>query len=156
MMPKTKDNLPDVCPFSEQYDETDEMIRDLATEKGLPDGIDPDLVGGDPDGHHYWGNGNEERHRESVEWRVRLFWELKARPSWVAAWRAAKRLDEQVEELCEAKGLRFAPHECPPWWVRVDDELPPFGGEFDDPWVESQRLAQRLRRRLEAEIKAKA
>jgi hypothetical protein len=50
----------------------------------------------------------EERHKASVEWRVKLFCELKARPEWVAAWRVAKRMDERVEELCERKGLRFA------------------------------------------------
>src|SRR5688572_18402036 len=119
-MPKARSDLPDTCPFSEEYNELDAMIRDLGREKGLPPGIHPDTVGGDPDGHSYWGNGQEERHRQSVEWRVKLFWELKARPEWVAAWRAAKRMDERVEELCERKGLRFAPHECPPWWVRCD------------------------------------
>lgn len=146
-------DLPDVCPFSEEYDEVDEMIRDLATETGLPYGINPDLVGGDPDWHHYWGSlpGDHERHKASVEWRVKLFWELKARPAWVAAWRTAKRMDERVEELCERKGLRFAPHECPPWRVRVDDELPPPTGGGDH-WTDSKRLAQRLRRQLEAEL----
>jgi hypothetical protein len=154
-MPRTKNDLPDVCPFSEEYDEVDEMIRDLATEKGLPYGINPDLVGGDPDYHAYWGSLPEdrERHKASVEWRVKLFWELKARPAWVAAWRAAKRMDERVEELCERRGLQFAPHECPPWWVRCDEELPPARTGFDH-WEGTRRLAQRLRRELEAEIRA--
>jgi hypothetical protein len=152
-MPRTKDDLPDVCPFSAEYDEIDAMLHDLAVERGLPHGINPDLVGGDPDWHHYWGQGNEERHKVSVEWRVKLFWELKARPAWVAAWRAARRMDERVEALCEAKGWRFAPSECPPWAVRVDDELPPSTGCFDL-WADSARLAQRLRRELEDEIRA--
>ena len=80
------------------------MIRDLATEKQLPHDISPDLVGGDPDYHYYWGSGQEERHRQSVEWRVKLFHELKARPAWVAAWRAEREMDERVKELCEARG----------------------------------------------------
>jgi hypothetical protein len=150
-MPRTRNNLPDTCPFSEEYDEIDEMIRDLVAEKGLPHGIHPDCVGGDPDWHQYWGVGSEERHKQSVEWRVKLFHELRSRPAWVTEWRAAKRLDERIEALCEAKGLRFAPHECPPWWVRVDDELPPSTGGGDH-WTDSKRLAQRLRRQLEAEL----
>ena len=99
-----RDELPDTCPFSDEYDELDEMIRDLAHEKELPHGIHPDCVGGDPDYHHYWGNGQQERHQQSVAWRVKLFWELKARPEWVAAWRAARDLDCRIKALCERKG----------------------------------------------------
>jgi hypothetical protein len=146
----SSDDLPAACPFSEQYDEIDEMIRDLAHEKDLPYGIHPDSVGGDPDYHHYWGNGQEERHRQSVEWRVKLFWELKARPAWVASWRAEKRLDERVKELCEAKGLRFGLWEMPPW--RAPDELPegwhPEWGNV----LESLPQAVELRRQLIREI----
>jgi hypothetical protein len=145
--------LPDTCPFAEQYGEIDEMIRDLAHEKDLPDGIHPDCVGPDPDYHHYWGNGQEERHQQSVEWRVKLFWELKARPEWVAAWRAAKRLDERIRALCERKGLRFAPWEVPPW--RAPDELPPgFRPQAMHSYDASLPQAVELRRQLIAELRA--
>jgi hypothetical protein len=153
-MPKTKADLPDACPFSEHYDEIDAMIRALGREKGLPHGISPDIVGGDPDYHGYWGNGQEERHRQSVEWRVKLFHELRARPEWVQQWRAAREMDRRVEELCAQKGLTFGPWECPPWWVQADDEIPEPRGEFDC-WEATVPLAIRLRRQLEAEIRAR-
>jgi hypothetical protein len=44
-----------------------------------------------------------------------------------------------------------ASRECPPWQVRVDDKLSEQRGS-DRIWDE--RLAQRLRRELEAEIRA--
>jgi hypothetical protein len=47
-------------------EELNELIGALAKEKGLPPGISPDLVGPDLDNHYYWGQGQEERHRESV------------------------------------------------------------------------------------------
>jgi hypothetical protein len=64
-MPKT--DLPETCPFDEAYTELDQMIRDLARERDLPPGISPDIVGGDPDYHHYWGCGRRSgtRHRSS-------------------------------------------------------------------------------------------
>jgi hypothetical protein len=146
MMPRTTE-----LPADLDLEELNEMIRDLGREKGLAPGIHPDLIGPDEDYHHYWGNGNEERHKESVAWRRKLIAELKRRPDWIAEWRAAAEMDRRVEAICERKGLRFSPHECPPWWIRVDTELPPRRGS-DDLWTESARLAQRLRRELEAEI----
>jgi hypothetical protein len=145
--------LPDTCPFSDEYDELDEMIRDLAHEKELPHGIHPDCVGGDPDYHHYWGNGQQERHQQSVAWRVKLFWELKARPEWVAAWRAARDLDCRIKALCERKGYAFKPWETPPW--RAPDELPEgYHPEWENMWLASLPQAVELRRELIAEIEA--
>jgi hypothetical protein len=140
-----KDELPaDLDP-----EELNEMIRDLGREKGLAPGIHPDLIGPDEDYHHYWGNGDEERHKESVAWRRKLIAELKRQPEWVRQWLADAEMDRRVRELCEEKGLIFYPFECPPWAVRADDELPE---SHDNHWFGSARLAQRLRRQLEAEI----
>jgi hypothetical protein len=148
-----RDDLPETCPFSDEYGEIDKMIRDLAQEKDLPDGIHPDLVGPDPDYHKYWGWGQDERHQQSVEWRVKLFVELKARPAWVAAWRAAKRLNERIKELCEAKGLRFRTFEVPPW--RAPDELPEgYRPERGNAWTESLPEAVQLRQQLIRELEA--
>ena len=83
-------------------DELDAMIRDLAQEKGLPDGICPDLVGPDPDNHGYWGSGNEEDHEQSCIWRGKLLAELRRRPGWRKAWRAEQELNRRIEALCEA------------------------------------------------------
>jgi hypothetical protein len=144
--------LPDTCPFSEGYDEIDEMIRDLAHEKDLPDGIHPDLVGGDPDYHHYWGWGNAERHQQSVEWRVKLFWELKRRPEWIAEWRAARDLNRRIKALCGRKGYEFKPWEVPPW--HAPDELPQGHPGWTNEYLESLPHAVRLRRQLIAELEA--
>ena len=57
-------------------------------------------------------------YREGQKWRRKALAELKRRPAWVAEWLADAEMDRRVEELCAAKGLSFAPHECPPWWVR--------------------------------------
>jgi hypothetical protein len=132
-------------------DELNCMIRDLGREKGLAPGIDPDLIGPDEDYHHYWGNGNEERHKQSVAWRRKLIAELKRRPDWIAEWRAAAEMDRRVQALCQRKGLTFQPWECPPWRVGAHEELPPRNGT-DGIWDESRRLAQRLRRELETEL----
>jgi hypothetical protein len=132
-------------------EELNEMVRDLGREVGLPFGIHPDLIGPDPDFHGYWGCGQEERHKQSVAARRELIAELQRRPDWIAAWRAEREMDQRVRALCEEKGLEFAPWECPPWAVRVDDELPDLGGTY---WEQSMPLAQRLRRQLEAEIRS--
>jgi hypothetical protein len=148
MMPKSE--LPDDL----NPDELNAMIRDLAREKGLPVGIHPDLIGPEEGYHHYWGTGQEDRHRHSVEWRHKLIAELMRRPDWIREWRAAKALDQRVRELCERKGLRFKPWEMPPWQVRLDDP----SADPDNPWEEgylaTAPMARRLRRELEAEIEA--
>ena len=87
-------------------------------------------------------------YREGQTWRRKALAELKRRPAWVAEWLADAEMDRRVEELCAAKGLSFAPHECPPWWVQSTETIAP-----NDPWGGSKRLAQRLRRQLEAELK---
>jgi hypothetical protein len=135
-------------------DELNEMVRDLGREKDLPPGIHPDLVGPDPDYHHYWGNGNEERHRQSVEWRHKLIRELTRRPDWIAAWRAAEELDRRLRELCERKGLRFRPWEMPPWQVRLDEPPPDPDNSWEESYLATAPMAQRLRRELKAEIRA--
>jgi hypothetical protein len=150
-MPKTKGELPaDLDP-----EELNEMIRDLGREKRLPPGIHPDLIGPDPEHHGYWGYGQQERHRQSCIWRRKLIAELTQNPEWIAEWRAEREMDRRVEELCRQKGFRFAPWECPPWAIGVHDELPQVN-EFSRAWDASRPLAQRLRRQLEAELKAKA
>ena len=142
-------DLPETCSFDEAYTELDQMIRDLAREQGLLHGISPDIVGGDPDNHHYWGNGQEERHKASVEWRVKLFHELRARPEWVSAWRAARELDRRIEQMCEERwvAVRAARN---PAWCTATDEIPEATSEFADCWEASRPLAIRLRRQLEA------
>jgi hypothetical protein len=145
-MPRTSELPSDLDP-----DELKEMICDLGREKGLPPGIHPHLIGPDPEDHNYWGCGQQDRHRQSCMWRRKLIAELMRRPEWVAEWRAAQAMDGAVRALCERKGLTFRPWECPPWQVRVDDEVPEQRGS-DRLWDE--RLAQRLRRELECEIRA--
>jgi hypothetical protein len=94
-------------------------------------------------------------YREGQKWRRKLIGELKQRPAWIEEWRAEREMDRKVREFCEAKGLVFAPWECPPWQVGADEELPRVRGT-DSIWAESAVLAHRLRRRLEAEIRASA
>jgi hypothetical protein len=148
-MARTTTELPgDLDP-----DELDAMIRDLAREMGAPTGIHPDLIGPDPEYHNYWGNGNEERHKESVQWRSRLIQELKRRPEWIAQWRAERDLDDRIRCLCEAQGLTFAPWEMPPW--SAPDEVPERRDtEFSDIYRASLPQAVKLRRRLIAELEA--
>jgi hypothetical protein len=133
-------------------DELDAMIADLAREKRLPDGIHPDLVGPDLDNHRYWGWGNEERHEESCEWRLKLIAELHRRPKWVKEWRALQELDRRIEALCKERGLYFKPWETPPW--AAPDELPedyrPEPNSF-----EVLRPAVKLRKRLIAELEGR-
>jgi hypothetical protein len=57
-------------------------------------------------------------YREGQKWRREAIAELKRRPEWIEQWLADRELDRRIEELCEAKGLRFAPHECPPLGTR--------------------------------------
>jgi hypothetical protein len=126
-------------------DELDAMIAALAREHGVPYPIFP---------HHAREGapvpqGHEERHRQALEWRAKLIAEIERRPEWVAEWRAEQELDRRIEQLCEERGLAFAPYECPPW--RAPDELP---ADYDNGtgWAESLPQAVKLRRRLIAEL----
>jgi hypothetical protein len=74
MMPKSE------LPHDLDPDELNAMVRDLGREKGLPVGIHPDLIGPDEDNHDYWGYGQQERHKQSVEWRRKLIRELMRPP----------------------------------------------------------------------------
>ena len=139
------------------------MIGDVARELGCPYDVFPDHVDltADPDvvaGGFNRGCFRDGKlwdgptiYREGQKWRRKALAELKRRPEWVAQWLADAEVDWRVEELCAAKGLRFAPHECPPWWVRCDEVI-----GHDGMRGEGARLAQRLRRQLEAEIRAAA
>jgi hypothetical protein len=66
-----------------------------------------------------------------------------------------EEMDRRIEELCRLKGLTFMPWEVPPWEVQTEGEphptYPP-GHPVRKQWP----LAQRLRRELEAELKAAA
>lgn len=149
-MPKTRGELPDVAPET-----LNAMIRDIAREMGCPYWASPDLVALDHIPLYVYGGNTGckrtylDEYREGQHWRRKAIAELKLRPEWVSQWLADAEMDRRVKELCEQKGLRFAPFECPPWMVRVDEELP---DPQDGMWGQSARLAQRLRRQLEAEI----
>ena len=131
------------------------MIDDIAGELGCPDDVDPEFVDldADPDDAavviYPHGKDGPALYREGQKWRRKALAELKRRPEWVAEWLADAEMDRRVQELCAAKQLRFAPHECPPWWVRCDEAI-----GHADVWGGSKRLAQRLRRQLEAELAA--
>jgi hypothetical protein len=140
------DTISEVSP-----DDLNRMIAALGREKGLPAGIHPDLTDpDDPDNDHYWGNGQEERYRESVAWRRRLIAELRRRPNWVGEWFAVRDLDRRIEALCRRKGLEFKPWECPPW--RAPDEVPEIAPGGWHMYGDSMAPAVRLRRRLIAEL----
>jgi hypothetical protein len=127
-------------------DELDEMIGDLAQEKGLPYGIWPDTARKDDPVAMGW----EELHRQSLEWRSKLIKELQRRPDWVAAWRAERELNQRIRELCEERGWTFKLWEVHP--AEADDgpsPWPPGTGGY-----ESWPKAQKLRRHLIAELKA--
>jgi hypothetical protein len=63
----------------------------------------------------------------------------------------AQELNRRIEELCEAKGLRFALHETPPW--EAPDELPPgFSPKPIHLYDASMPQAVQLRRQLIAEL----
>jgi len=151
-------DLPPVCPFTDETTEIDAMILEIADEFGMPDDIYPDLVGPDPDFHAYWGSSpaDVERHQRSVAWRRKLYAVLRRRPAWVARWRAQqaarRELDDRIEALCEARGLRFSPAEIPPWLA--PDELPEDFAPGTRVWDRSLPQAVRLRRRLVAELRA--
>jgi hypothetical protein len=126
-------------------DELDAMVGALAQEHGVPYPIFPAHAReGDP-----VAVGLEEVHRQALEWRHKLIADIKRRPKWVAEWRAEQELNRLIRELCEERGLRFMPHECPPW--NAPDELPE---DYRDGtgWAASLPQAVRLRRRLIAEI----
>ena len=63
-------------------------------------------------------------------------------------------VDERIRQLCEAKGWKFKPWECPPW----------LAGEYPKPyrpgtagyasWPKAQRLRQRLLEEIEQELAA--
>jgi hypothetical protein len=152
MMSKTGE-LPDV-----DVETLNAMIADIAHEMGRPHwAYGPDLVelGEIPIGIYGYNTGctrsGVEMYREGQRWRRKALAQLQRRPEWVAKWLADREMDRRVEARCEAKGLSFAPFECPPWQVRVDQELP---DPQDSVWYQRARLAQRLRRQLEAEIRA--
>ncbi len=149
-MPKRKSELPDVDPET-----LNAMIGDIACELGCPHDVYPEHVDLDADPEVEGGGFNPGcvrngvvLYREGQKWRRKALAELKRRPAWVAEWLADAEMDRRVEELCAAKGLSFAPYECPPWWVRCDEAI-----GHDDVWGGSKRLAQRRRRQLEAELK---
>jgi hypothetical protein len=88
-------------------------------------------------------------YREGQAWRRKILDELRRQPKWVAEWRAEAAHDQRIKELCEAKGYKFAPHECEPWAVPSEGAWP-YGptsaGAFSWP------KAQKLRRQLEREL----
>ena len=142
------------------------MIVDLAHELGCPCDVSPDLVElGEIPQHVYGFNRGCMRegkpsdgvtiYREGQRWRRKVIAELRQRPEWVQKWLADAEMDRKVKQLCEQKGLKFAPWKCPPWMIRADDELPG-APDRNNLWDISQPLARRLRRQLEAEIKGKA
>jgi hypothetical protein len=61
-------------------------------------------------------------------------------------------LDKRIRKLREARGLHFKPWEIPPW--DVDDGPSPFPAGTAG--AQSWSRAQKLRRRLIAEIKGKS
>jgi hypothetical protein len=130
--------------YHEFYTEQDAMIRDLAREKDLPHGVNPDVVHSESD---RFGRGSEERCRLAWEWRQKLIAELDQRPDWVAEWRAEQDLNRRIEALCEARELAFMPHETTPW--NAPDELP---DDWDLAGDKSLPKAVKLRRKLIAEL----
>jgi hypothetical protein len=94
-------------------------------------------------------------YREGQRWRRLIIEEVRQRPEWIRAWRAARELDRRIEELCQRKGLRFAPHETPPWWA--PDEMPeraPGESPRTSAWDTTLPQAVKLRQQLKAEIEA--
>ena len=56
-------------------------------------------------------------------------------------------LDAKIEQICESKGMKFKPWECPPWNAREERVV-----NDGTVWAESYPKAQALRRMLIAEI----
>jgi hypothetical protein len=152
-MPRTRhDPVEGIDP-----DELALMIEEMGEELGCPHDVSPEYVNLDADPKVEGAGFNPGcvrngvvLYREGQLWRRKILTELRRSPEWIAAWYAAREMDERVKQLCQQKGLHFGPHECPPWWVRADEELPP----TTTPWAETAILAQRLRRELEAELAA--
>ena len=134
-------------------EELNDMISDAAEELGWSSyNVKPGLVGGDKD-HGGSMPKDVENYHKALKVRQRTSAWLRKHPEWIAEWRAERELDRRIELLCEVKGLTFAPWECPPWQVRVDDQLPG-ATEWTSIWDESAYFAQRLRRELQAELAA--
>jgi hypothetical protein len=158
------DDLPDTrgeLPSDLDPDELNAMIRDLGNEKDIPYGVySPDLVESDHIPQHIYGFNRGctpdglECYKEGQKWRRKLIAELARRPEWIAEWRAAQELNRRIRELCETKGLRFAPWEVPPW--RAPDELPQAHPEWENMYRDSLPQAVQLRRQLIDEIEAGA
>jgi hypothetical protein len=130
--------------------ELNAMIGDCAAERGWSgDGVWPDLVGND---HDVVALGEEEGHRKALAVRRRTIAWLRRHPAWVECWRERQELNRRLKELCAAKGLKFAPWECPPW--HAPDELPEDFSPGRRIFDQSLPHATRLRRRLIAELRA--
>jgi hypothetical protein len=61
-----------------------------------------------------------------------------------------EELNAAIRDLCEQRGMQFAPHACPPW--EADDGPSPWPAHTAG--AESWPKAQALRRKLVAEIEA--
>jgi anaerobic selenocysteine-containing dehydrogenase len=136
-------------------DEMNEMIRELARELGCPSWAHPDLVEIDHIPPRAYGLNSRcprtglDEYREGQQWRRRAIAELQHRPDWIAEWRAARDLDRRIEDLCERKGMRFAPYETTPWQVGDSPEPERADGTFA---THTRPAARELRRRLIREI----
>jgi hypothetical protein len=138
-------------------EELNAMIQDLGREKDIPHGVyPPDLVESGHIPQHIYGYNRGctpdglESYREGQKWRRKLIAELARSPEWIAAWRAARDLDQRIRELCERKGYEFKPWEIRPW--HAPDELPQGHPEWSNMYLESLPHAVRLRRQLIAEL----
>src|SRR5918995_3773142 len=123
-MPRTSE-----LPADIDAEELNELIAALAREHDIPNWVyGPDLVELDHIPQYIFGynrggvHDGLEMYKAGQKWRRRLIKELSQRPEFIEEFRADKRLDECIRELCEAKGLTFYPWEVPPW--QAPDELP--------------------------------
>jgi hypothetical protein len=141
------------------FNDSDElMIAHMAREVGCPPHLIPDYIRPGEVPPEYRGlitdkGDGPTLYREEQKWRERTLAELERRPDWVAQWRAARDLERRIEALCEAKGLKFLPHETPPWWA--PDELPEGWRGNGTAGDASLPQAVKLRRRLIAEIEGR-
>jgi hypothetical protein len=136
-------------------DELNDMIADMAREMGCPHYLNPASaqpgeIPAEVRGLRTDRGDGVTLYRKAQEWRERVLAELERRPEWVAEWRAEQALNRRIEELCEAKGLKFLPHETPPW--QAPDELPEDYRRDRTGWGDGLPQAVKLRRRLIAEI----